>query len=388
MNSLNCIDIIDVFDGNIPIHTKEYIELFYKYSNLKHYFVILVSSKNKVQEYQVFFSKIGCRQYYIVHDNPGQLPFLLTILLRLRRTQTSLEEKSLLSFLYKNRKKKILFHGNVITPMMVYMFNLYSFRSLNWVCWGTILGKRQSVLKTVAYKKLYGKFRRIVCLMSEDAIEIRKLFKCKCTFVCPYPDKNPLAKKNKTEKSDKTITKVLVGNSGHSLESYIEFCQRLPKDLDGLHFTFMRVYGPVGFNDFKNKILNYIDKKYFDVWDELLSLEQYYKKLNEYDVYVSPQTTQTGLGAIYAMIKLEKTLFLAGYNYSWVSSLGINAQLLEKFIDSVKSKNELKFPIEILTKNNDIYSDIFSNKRRFDKWDNLLTADRNTLNNSDLLTFI
>lgn len=388
---MNKEDIIDVFDGDLFFHAKAKIKLLIQQSQLSHFFIIVLS-QNLNQEYHAFFKELNYERYQIISndkvDELQELPWIIRFGLFVRKSETLNNELSLLSYLYKNRNKRILLHGNLFTSMIIILLNIYSFKSLVWICWGSILrnpnsGTLKKYIITKLFKRLYRKIDRIICLMSEDVQELKTIYKCKNVFLCPYPDRELKVSLPQSF----THRGALVGNSGHLFNSYICFAQKI-RQFNDMHFTFMLNYGPIRAEKLEKSLTPFIERTNFEIWDEVVEYEEYLRILNEHDIYICPYEFQTGLGAIYSMIKLEKTVCLTGYNLLWARQLGFHILSLEDFIDNVNSNKNSVLPSWELRENKERYLDLFSANRRIGMLDRILSSELSSLNRSDILAYL
>jgi len=165
--------------------------------------------------------------------------------------------------------------------------------------------------------------------MKPDADEIAMSFHKNDVMVLPYtskfsPNENFFMKLLLDRDKRESCYKVLLGNSGLHVKSYLSALDNIKKFKNDITVTCMVNYGLTRNNDYDLLLNNghsYFGKK-FRCEEKMYSKEEYIKFLDIHDIYICNVKTQTGLGAISNCLRLGFKIFLDGYNYDWIKSLG------------------------------------------------------------------
>ena len=258
--------------------------------------------------------------------------------------------------------KILLFRGPVIlhsgSPIKNIGFSLLIWKNISWVCWGFIPrvnpgNRRFRVLMKQALVYWYlNIFSNIICLMQPDADEIRRTRKTKPIYVLPYASSIDLDQLVKTSRFIKTdnIGHLLLGNSGHRIDSYLEALEILKKYSYGVTVTCMLNYG-LKIDERYHELLE-LGKRYFGekfIADEkFYSKEEYSDYMYSFGIYICGVKTQTGLGAINRSLRAGLKVYLTGYNLEWIRSRGyivfdyddIEHMMLEEFLEPLTLKEQ------------------------------------------------
>lgn len=269
----------------------------------------------------------------------------------------SFEELKRESNNFKNTK--IILHGVPYKWMLFY--HIRGFKDINWVCWGA--GARinwnnwKSILFTPFKKNIYRRFNKIGVLMPQDELHLKKDYSIKKTTLLSYFGTigyfpysiNDL---NKDENRSKGFSKVYLGNNSSSLKTYLPLVEELSKFKDFLfincmiNYTFKESKTSLKLREVGSAI--YRDNFFMD--ETLYSLEDYYKYMNECDIYICNVKSQSGLGAIFTCLRLGKKVFLSGINYEFIKSLGafiyhvseISTMSKEIFVENLSYENKIR----------------------------------------------
>lgn len=272
----------------------------------------------------------------------------------------------------------ILLHGG--RHAWMFYFYIHGFKNVNWICWGSgvyISHKLKSRLSFFYKYIVYRSLNSIVVLMSPEQRYLQNVFGCKDVRWIPYLGNENEAKAVIYPKENFLINKVdrnniivYLGNSAHSVQSYIEILDILYHFKENIEIHCMIHYGTEGREISLKKLEEKGEKMYgnrFYMHYELYSIKEYYNFMNHSDVYICGSQTQTGLGAAFACFSLGKKLYLAGRNYEYLTSLGfvvsdyscISKQTLDEFF---KQSNQDKL------NNYSLYLKVFNNQSRIKKW--------------------
>lgn len=233
--------------------------------------------------------------------------------------------KELLAIIFKLRNNPVMVHGDLIKTILLLVFIS---NKVNWICWGSNTKTNKSLLSRLAYPIKWIMMHRlssIITLMEDDMKELVKTYNLKNVKVMPYPRTeeayyNDLKHFNKPQNLP---LRVLVGNSGHNFESYLELLPSLARFRDRIEVHCMFQYP--NYEEKKNKLKEFGQKLFgenFHIDDKMMEREPYYDYMASYDIYICHSDVQTGLGAIYNSLFFGKKIYLNGKNLSWCQSLG------------------------------------------------------------------
>lgn len=129
--------------------------------------------------------------------------------------------------------------------------------------------------------------------------------------------------------------RLILGNSTWHYEMYGEILDKLvPGEWDCV--TCMLNYGREGELDKVEAFLGRYREKFGDrlfEWREVLPYDEYCKVIGGAPIYIAPNETQCGLGAIGTGIRQGKTLLLRGDNLQWIRELGVTAYDIDEIKD-------------------------------------------------------
>ncbi len=377
--------IVDVLDGDLFFHCKGKIERSIKNSQEKHFYLVKVSSGENKKIYEDLFTALNYTEYHICNpDDQVDVPWLLRLLCRLKKNNVPQEELSLLTEIYRHRKDILLIHGNLFSAVCTYFLLLNHWKSLNWICWGNFLDTHKVdsgkiAIQFFCLKLLYRKFKRIICLMQPDVVTAQKKYGCRRVFLCPYPGVWNLH--SEPEETVEKNDKILVGNSAHSVYSYIDLTEKLIPYKDSIHLTFMIPYGTeyASLAEGVVKLRNLLQSEGFkhDFWDKVLSYKEYEKEMSKYRYYICPYETQTGLGAIYKMIDNESTVYLTGFNFDWLSFLGFKVCSIKEFLERLEKQEALELETTVREENKKLFRHLWEPRHRIRQLECLLMIEHN-----------
>lgn len=233
--------------------------------------------------------------------------------------------EDILSIIIRNKNNSIIVHGDLIK--LILLLVIIS-NKVNWICWGSNTKTNKSLLSRLAYPIKWIMMHRlssIITLMEDDMKELVKTYNLKNVKVMPYP-RTEEAYYNDLKHFNKPLNsplRVLVGNSGHNFESYLELLPSLARFRDRIEVHCMFQYP--NYEEKKNKLKEFGQKLFgenFHIDDKMMEREPYYDYMASYDIYICHSDVQTGLGAIYNSLFFGKKIYLNGKNLSWCQSLG------------------------------------------------------------------
>ncbi len=287
-----------------------------------------------------------------------------------------------MKLVYKFRMNAIIFHAGSYLQMLIAQLLC---KNINWVCWGAGAGKPKSLKGKIFFcikKCIYNKFNKIVVLMTPDKLSIESVYNVSADKinVIPYmssrtKDYSDIYSKLRSEhvygENGKYL--ILLGNNNFSKRSYIELIKLLSKYKGKILVQCMLHYS-LEKDDTYYELIN-IGKEIFG--DDFRSNEEFYefddylKYMNKCDIYICGEDKQTGLGAIASCLRLGKKIYLAGYNYDWITS-EYGAKIFH--VDEINDKLEFEdFVRDISLEEKDFnYQSIEKNKDKniflWNKW--------------------
>lgn len=284
--------------------------------------------------------------------------------------------KELINIALKLRSNKFVLHG---VPYLWMILFLFVSKKVNWVCWGAGASKNKNNWKSVIFhpfkKKIYKSFTKIGVLMPQDRVSLNNDFGVKNAILLSYFGSigsfpYTIEDLNKKEVGDNLLKKVYLGNNSSSINTYLPLIEKLSKFKDDIFINCMINYS-FKENDISLKLREmganiYGDRFYMD--ETLYSLEDYYKYMNECDIYICGVKKQTGLGAIYTILRQGKKAFLTGKNYELINNLGCTVFKIED-LDKI-TKAEFKKPLSLEQKviNFKIITEFLDKDRLIREW--------------------
>ncbi len=379
--------VIDIFYGDLTFHVVNMVTAIVQHSKHQHFFVIYLSEQKFESTYIELFKKLNIDTFKIIKPISCRLSFLIRFLLLFKKEKLPLRDYDFLQTLTQYRKETLLFHGYFFNSLIVFLIVGSFFKNVSWVCWGKIAAKNtnkkfslKSQLLFLTNKLAYRKMRRIICLLQNDMDELMRDFKCKRISLCPYAMEIPtdLATiKQKGVSSNGGFPKILIGNNGHLFKEYIDFCEVVRPFKDSLDLTFMINYrldrlSPTLYQRLREVLTSGCYR--YKLWEDILPLNEYWIVLNQHDIYVCNAKKQSGLGAIYYMIMLEKSIYLTGYNFNWIQQLGFFVCSVDEFFLRLQQGQDLSFSPQQLKSNKKIFQDFFAADSRMQEWDRVLSS--------------
>lgn len=279
-----------------------------------------------------------------------------------------------------SKDSHILLHSLIPEACKYFYFHKYS--NVSVVCWG-------SGIKMVSFKNyimyplkllLYHSFKNMITLMDPDRLYLQNKYGIRNLINQPYLGERECELQKYMDNRDNSTNSqndnvVFVGNNSTCIKSYIKIAQKkLVKFKDEIDLRFMFHY------DYDNhdlkilKLRRICDDNYpnYTFNKDLYNLYDYAEYLDCCNIYICDETRQTGLAAIYTLLKLGKKLYLNGNNYDWVTSLGCKVH----HTDELERSSSLDFlaPDSILVTQNN-YNCIASfecMENKIKAWNNIL----------------
>ena len=369
---MNPQGIIHVFNGDLSFHVIRKSEYIIRFSSHPIFLLIYLTKEDLREKYIALFTKYGCTDYYITKPVSHRLSLLCNFLLAFKKDQLSPCQNDLVFHLSKFRTNRILFHGYFFSQLIVALIAIKYFKNVNWICWGTMLRKNSArrlnlrdALNNWLTETAYKRFNSVICLLKSDQNELESSFSLKHVFLAPYGcDFNDLYKDNPelvSRRKTNDPPRILVGNSAHVIDDYIDFVRGLDGFPANVSLTFMMNYGMVSHAEKVECLKKLLSEKSltYDFWDKTEPFNVYLEKIAQFDVYVCPAQYQSGLGAIYHMLYLGKTVYLKGYNLQWVIQCGFfSVKDIGQFLSDVEKGHGFPLDSDLIARDRDLLTSL------------------------------
>ena len=323
--------IYHIFKADTFFHSIDIIDSTISKSKFHHYFLIVgINCKNRSVFDKLFTAK-DYKDYKYFYDSDENINCEKPIVQKLYNIVGNYIKKyelDILKYICKNNLKILILHSNYST-LFYLILSFYWRLNKNWYCWGSIFNKNKSIFRkillTAIYMRIYKSFNNIICTMEPDCIQLKTEFNVKNVHYLPYLNINTIETSYlEIDKKTNDRIKIVLGNSGQCLESYYQLIEMLKRFINkDITIDCLLNYGG---SEFRNiDFINYSKTIYgrkIKAHTSILAKDDYVKLMKEFDIYISSVTTQSGLGAIYLMLKLGKKVFLAGSNYQHIKNLG------------------------------------------------------------------
>ena len=377
--------IYHIFKADAYFHTIDMIECIIKFSEFKHFFIVVGINELTKPYFDNLFQKNNYSLYkYIFENSSSKKTIIISNLFTFFfKTEFKKFEIDLLKYITKISPKCIILHSNY-SSTFYFLFSKKNRINKTWVCWGSIYNPRnldniKIKISKYLYKRIYKNFSTIVCTMEPDCKQLNKSYNIIKTKFIPYHTSLSLISESiipkETNINNKSI-KILLGNSGRCIESYYNDLNKLKiYNNENITIDCMLNYGSsnsqnLDFIKFATTI--YAGK--FTAHTILWSKEHYYNFMNEFDIYISSVLKQSGLGAIYLLLISGKKIFLAGNNYTHLKNLNAiiyNSELIGKL-----TYGDFCKPLSMKEKfhNNKIVQKLLNTEELSKKWDKLYSS--------------
>lgn len=234
-----------------------------------------------------------------------------------------------------NRKMPLILHSDSYTwKLTAIMCNC---KNINWVCWGsgaTINKSFKSKITAPPKMLLYRFLNTIVTLTEADRQTFITQLKVKPHKVhtIGYIDTGKEAFFEQTfnqllnSPPNNAKPRVLLGNNALFIDQYIDVMEKL-KIYSGKIYVHCMVQYPQVSNEKYNKLIETGKKIFGDDFTPDLKFyhdqTDYYNYLNNYDIYISDNTTQNGEAVLHACSSIGKKIYINGNNYKWYKYMDI-----------------------------------------------------------------
>lgn len=348
--------IYHIFNATASHLSADIIEAILKNSSHNHFF-ILIGDEDKKNIYISIFKKYDFNDY--VYYGCFQ------------------DFKHNSSFL--KRKDCILIHAGKYHWM--FFFFLRRYYNVNWVCWGSGMVLRNTFKSKLSFFVkyiLYNYFNSIVVLMTPELNYAKRIYRLKNVFHIPYlgimNDLYDFSEKKiedtfLNKKSNKII--VFLGNNFYSIPSYISMLDTLYHLKGEIEIHCMVNYSL----DIQNEYYVTLCQKGIDLYGkdfivhtEFYELKDFPDFMNLCDVYICGVSKQTGLGAIYACIKLGKKLYLTGNNYDYIKDQNYIVHSCSE-LNNITKEELVEYTLEERLFNFRNYQRLHNQKELYERWE-------------------
>lgn len=278
-------------------------------------------------------------------------------------------------FKFTRKAEKIYFHG-LFDPreiMFLYLFKKLLQKSY-WIIWGGDLycyntrKKNPGILKKIYYHietKVKGNFKGYIPTVFGDYVLVRdwynaqgKYYECFLYPLTLFEDiKNNLFSKNELY--------ILIGNSADPTNNHIDILNKLEKYKN----KNIKLLAPLSYGDkiyaqkVKEKGEKIFGEKFVGI-TEFMEHTEYLKFLSCIDIGIFAHDRQQGLGNIYRLLGLGKTIYIKDSitTYQWLKNLKLEFKnyYSENILDEISIKEK--------EKNINIIKNHFSEKHLIQQW--------------------
>lgn len=176
--------IVHIFRAELTFHCVGMIRNIIDYSNEKHYFVLVARSAEYREKYLQLFQEKSFSDYCFCDAENGELKVLYRWINVFRKRKITYSDQLLFEILDKNRNNPVVFHGNLLSGVVLSLLLLKNYSNISWVNWGNYLMPKDRILNINHLKKsivnritigLYKRFGSVVTLLKDDEIKMREL---------------------------------------------------------------------------------------------------------------------------------------------------------------------------------------------------------------------
>jgi hypothetical protein len=248
---------------------------------------------------------------------------------------------------------KIIIHC-LASPILLFFLNIFPFlnNKTYWVIWGKDLYfyhnlENKSVFHIVyeyMRKRVIQRIAYIVPIFKEEYDLARKWYKVKgvcieCNLLYPYSI-NINNEKKETEKTQiKNKFSILLGNSASKTNNHIEMLKLLSTHIGEIE----TIYCPLSYggpNSYIDKVIKvgheYFGDKFIPIV-EFMPYNDYMNILQKVDIAIFNHNRQEGLGNIYSLINMKKTIYIRSDITTWKFFQRINIKVLDT--NSLRTNN-------------------------------------------------
>lgn len=345
--------IYHVLPANTYHITPQVISSIMKKTANEHFFILIGNKEANIDWsiYKNMFEELCCK-HFIFFDNDEHFFY-----------ENTLSNKSFVILHSDSYNWKVFFYRK-------------KFRNIHWVCWGSGVDVKINVKSIISYVfriLLYRSLKSIITLSIEDKQKLKKKFFVKnLDNISYFESVNDLFSFNKENlKAEyKSEVSVFIGNNSSAISTYVQLLKSLKRFNKNIKITAMLNYDLVKNQTYK-ELLEVGSNIYginFKTDEKLYDLKDFPSYINKCDIYVCSVEEQTGLGAIYAALKLGKKIFLNGNNFNFITSLGCKVF----HVDELHAMDVKKFLAPMLLEeqylNFDVIMSALSDDKLIEKW--------------------
>jgi hypothetical protein len=245
-------------------------------------------------------------------------------------------------------------------------------RRIKWICWGSQINRGSRGLKSFLYfiirKRVFANMSQINFLITSEinSFKANGFYNEKVSFnPYFYSGYDAFLKCKLTSGTyNKQLKKIIVGNSGHSVNNHFEALQMIENKSSAVKILLPVSYGHQKYiSDLKSfassKFLNRIS-----FLDQFLPIKDLVELFYQSDALVMYSNEQSGLFAIYAFLYFGKPVFLKkeGRLDVYFRELGVHCFYLEEFND------DFNVEVKVLESNKQIILDLLNSEASFGSW--------------------
>lgn len=277
--------------------------------------------------------------------------------------------------LLSNRASKIILHGFFYNRFITRLLTIspWNIKKCYWIIWGADLYddiNQVGYTKTLRYKSFFffkkliiKKIKKVCTLTKEETTIYLNFFNYTPQFF-EIQYINPLTQHmldNSKKQCPKTI-RILIGNSATATNLHLEILNTLTKfsSLD------IQLFVPLSYGDmdYANQVIEAGSRLFNDKFipiTNFLEPEDYANLIANIDIAIFNNKEQQGLGNIYALLYLEKKVYIRSDSPIWSSLHSQNFKMYDTLhLKSEQTESLLKKELLLLEKNRKIaYNNFF-----------------------------
>lgn len=321
--------IYHIFRADVYFMTTSMIKNIITTSKFNHFFIIVGINDNNISYFKNLFTEYEYKKYSFIYErsNFKKSTIISYLFKHFLKIPLYSWEIDLLKFLSDLNYPTILIHAEC-SVMFSLLLLLKSRINKNLVIWGSVLNPNNySNIYFKLRRKLYKNYLNIVCLMPEDCTKLTDFYNANNGIYIPYISDIFLIINNLPPRRESNINKIqiLLGNSGCCIGNYYDDLKTL-EIFKGENITIDCMLNYGSSEEDNNKLIKAATSVYdfkFKAHTTLWSKEYVYDFINEFDIYISSRSDQSGLGTMYFAILYGMKLYLSGNNYAYFRNIGI-----------------------------------------------------------------
>lgn len=286
-------------------------------------------------------------------------------------------------FIHLRKSERIIVHS-LASPILLCFIWLCPTISdkIYWVIWGKDLYYfhllKQQKLYHLVYEwlrvKAINKIKHTVSILEEDFVRLEKWYNIKANNIeCNnlYPYCVPDIKGSYHDMSDKGAT-ILLGNSASVTNEHLDAINKLVPYINEID----KIICPLSYGGraaYVKKVIKIGKEKFGDKFlaiTEFMPKDQYFKILNNVDIGYFNYNRQEGLGNIWSLMFLKKTIYLKKSTSTAEFFDRIGIKYLS--IDKRKEEKLIVLNSEIIETNARILSEYINIDKSIEKWRQIL----------------